>query len=83
MTVFIYTFKQKWIFWTSPHWAHIIDMRSRSSRILRRKGDILDLQNPHRQRREKVAPTHTIRDQVEMFTLRTTIPSHNTRRAMK
>jgi hypothetical protein len=83
VVVCIDTFKQKWSFWTSPHWARLIDTLSRSSRNLSRKGESLDLQTPHSRSREKAAPTHTTRDQVEMVSLRTTSPSHNTRRAMR
>jgi hypothetical protein len=83
MVVCIDTFKQKWSFWTSPHWARLIDTLSRSSRNLSRKGESLDLQTPHSRSREKAAPTHTTRDQVEMISLRTTSPSRNTRREMR
>jgi hypothetical protein len=81
--VCIDTFKQKWSFWTSPHWERLIDTLSRSSKNLSRKGESLDLQTPHSRSREKASPTHTKRDQVEMATLRTTSPSHNTRREMR
>jgi hypothetical protein len=37
----------------------------------------------HSRSREKVAPTHIVRDQVEMVTLRTTNPSRNTRTTMR
>jgi hypothetical protein len=40
-------------------------------------------ENPSQPKQGKVIPTHTARDQVEMATLRTTSPSHNTRKAMK
>jgi hypothetical protein len=69
MVVCIDTFKQKWSFWTSPHWARLIDTLSRSSRNLSRRGESLDLQTPHSQSREKVAPTHTARDREKMATL--------------
>jgi hypothetical protein len=74
MVVCIDTFKQKWIFWTFPHWVWLIDMLSRSSR----RGEILDLQTPHSRSREKAALTHTIRDIENMATLKTTSPSLNT-----
>jgi len=77
------TFKHKWSFYTSSHWVRLIDMLSRLSINLRRKGESLDLQTPHIWSREKAAPTHTTRDQVEMVTLKTILPSHNTRRAMR
>jgi hypothetical protein len=77
------TFKQKWSFWTSHHWVRHIDMLSRSSRNLSRRGESLDLQTPHSQSREKVAPTHKTRDREKMATLRTTSPSCNTRRVMR
>jgi hypothetical protein len=83
VTVCIDTFKHKWSFWTSPHWARLIDTLSRSSINLSRKGEILDLQTPHSRSREKVAPTHTRRAQIEMVTLRTTSPSCDTISAMR
>jgi hypothetical protein len=76
-------FKQKWISWTSPHWAGIIDTLSRSSINLSRNDECLDLQTPHSQNREKATPTHKVRDQVEMVALRKIRPSHNTSRAMR
>jgi hypothetical protein len=39
--------------------------------------------NPSQQRREKMAPTHTTRDQVDMVSLRTNIPRRNTIRSMR
>jgi hypothetical protein len=60
--VFIDTFKQKWSFWTSPDWVWLIDTLSISSRNLSIRGKSLDLKNPHNQRKEKVALTHTTRD---------------------
>jgi hypothetical protein len=83
VVVFIDTFKRKWISWTSPHWARLIDTLSRSSINLRRKVESLDLQTPHSRSREKEAPTHTKRDQFEMAALRKTNPSRNTRREMR
>jgi hypothetical protein len=83
MIVCIDTFKQKWISWTSPHWARLIDMLSRSSINLRRNNESLDLQIPHNRSREKSTPTHKARDQVEMFSLKTICPSLNTRRATR
>jgi hypothetical protein len=83
VVVCIDTFKQKWSSWTLPHWARLIDTLSRSSRNLSRNDESLDLQTPHSRSREKAAPTHTTRDQVEMVTLRTTSPSCNTRREMR
>jgi hypothetical protein len=70
-------------FWTSPHWVRLIDTLSRSSINLSRRGESLDLQTPHSRSREKAAPTHTARDREKMATLRTTSPSHNTRREMR
>jgi hypothetical protein len=58
-------------------------MLSRSSKNLSRRGESLDLQTPHSRSREKVAPTHKTRDRENMATLRTTSPSHNTRRVMR
>jgi hypothetical protein len=58
-------------------------MLSRSSINLRRRGESLDLQTPHSRSREKAAPTHKTRDRENMATLRTTSPSHNTRRVMR
>jgi hypothetical protein len=81
--VCIDTFKQKWSFWTSPHWVWLIGMLSRSSRNLSRRGESLDLQIPHSRSRAKAAPTHMERDKENMSTLRTTSPSRNTRREMK
>jgi hypothetical protein len=81
--IYIDTSKQKWIFWTSPHWVWLTDMMSRSSKNLSRRGESLDLQNPHNRRREKVAPTHTTRDREKMATLRKNSPRCNTRRAMR
>jgi len=52
-------------------------------RNLRRNSESLDLQTPDSRSRAKAAPTHIIRDQVKMDTLKTTIPSHNTRREMR
>jgi hypothetical protein len=40
-------------------------------------------QTPHSRSREKASTTHKARDQVRMVTLRTTNPSHNTRREMR
>jgi hypothetical protein len=81
--VCIDTFKQKWSSWTSPHWARIIDTLSRSSKNLSRNSESLDMQTPHSRSREKDAPTHTARYQLEMATLGTTIPSRSTRRTMR
>jgi hypothetical protein len=83
MTIIIDTFKQKWIFWTSYHWVQLIDMLSISSRNLSRRGKSLDMKNPHSRRKEKADPTHKTRDRENMATLRTTSPSHNTRRVMR
>jgi hypothetical protein len=83
VVVFIYTFKQKWNFWTSPHWERHIDTRSRLSRNLRTKGESLVLQTPYSRSREKEALAHIERYQVEMATLKTTSPSCNTRREMR
>lgn len=83
MTVCIDTFKHKWSSWTSPHWAWLIDTLSRLRKNLSRNDESLDLQTPHNQSREKETPTHTTRDQVNMATLRTIYPSHNTRREMR
>jgi hypothetical protein len=82
-TICTNTFKQKCSFWKSPNWERIIDTLSISRRNLSRKGESLDLQTSHSRSREKSAPTHTKRDQVEMDALRTTSPSHNTIREMK
>jgi len=83
-TVFcIDTFKQKWIFWTSPHWVRLIDTLSRLSINLSRRGESSDLQTPHNRSREKVTPTHTLRDRANIAALRKTSPSRNTRRAMR
>jgi hypothetical protein len=82
-TVCIDTFKQKWSFWTSPHWVQLINVLSRSSINLSIRGESLDLQIPHNRRREKEPPTHTTRYKSKMATLRTTIPSCNRRRAMR
>jgi hypothetical protein len=49
----------------------------------KQKGESLDLQTPNSRSRAKASPTHIARDQVEMVALRTTIPSHNTRRAIR
>jgi hypothetical protein len=81
--VCIDTFKQKWIYWTSPHWAKLIDTLSRSSKNLSRNSESLDLKTPHSRSREKATPTHTSGDQVMMVSLRTIHPSCNTRRAMR
>jgi hypothetical protein len=83
MVVCIYTFKQKWISWISPHWAWLIDTLSRSSRNLRRNGKSLDLPTPHNRSREKETPTHIARDQVDMVSLGKTHPSRNTRRSTR
>jgi hypothetical protein len=77
--VFIDTLKHKWIFYTLPHLVWLIDMLSRSSRNLRRRGESLDMQSPHNRSREKVAPNHIERDKANMATLRTTSPRRNTR----
>jgi hypothetical protein len=81
--VCIDTFRQKWSSWTLPLWARLIDTLSRSRKNLSRNDESLDLQTPHSRSREKVAPIHKARDQVEMATLRTTSPSCDTRRAMR
>jgi hypothetical protein len=81
--VCIDTLKNKWIFWTSHHCVWLIDMLSRSSKNLSRRGKSLDLQTPHSRSRAKVAPTHTTRNREKMATLRKTSPSHNTRRVMR
>jgi hypothetical protein len=77
------TFKQKWIFWTSPHWVRLIDMFSRSSRYLSRRGKSLDLQTPHIRIKAKESLAHIPRDKENMATLRTTSPSRNTTREMR
>jgi hypothetical protein len=77
------TFKQKWSFWTFHHYVWLIDMLSRSSRNLRRRGEILDIQSPHSLSREMETPTHKIRDRENMDTLRTTNPSRNIRTIMR
>jgi hypothetical protein len=58
-------------------------MFSRLRRNLSRRGESLDLQTPHNQRREKAALTHKKRDKDKMATLKTTNPSRNTRRVMR
>jgi hypothetical protein len=63
--------------------AQLIDTLSRSSINLRRKAESLDLQTPHSRNRETKAPTYTTKDQVDMVALKTTSPSHNTRREMR
>jgi hypothetical protein len=77
VVVFIDTFKHKWIFCTSPHWARLIDTLSRLSKKLSRRGERFDLKTPHSRSREKETPIHTVRDRDEMASLRTTITSHN------
>jgi hypothetical protein len=62
MIVCIDTSNNKWSFLTLPHWVQLIDMLSRSSKNLSRRGESLDLQTPHSRSREKVAPTHTTKD---------------------
>jgi hypothetical protein len=47
------------------------------------RGEILDLQTPHSQSREKVAPTRMERDRENVSTLRTTSQSCSRRREMK
>jgi hypothetical protein len=83
MVVFIDTLKEKWSFCTSQHWVRLIDMLSRSSINLSKRGKSLDLQTPHSRSREKEAPTHTKRDREKMVSLRKTILRHNTRRVMR
>jgi hypothetical protein len=58
-------------------------MLSILSRNLSRRGESLDLQTPHSRSREKATPTHIARDREKMATLRTTSPSHNTRREIR
>jgi hypothetical protein len=83
VTVCIDRFKQKWSFWTSPHWVRLIDTLLRLSINLRRRGESSDLQTPHIRSRVEVAPTQKTRDREKMATLRTTSPSHNTTREMR
>jgi hypothetical protein len=66
MGVYIDTFKQKWSFWTSHHWVQLIDMLSRSSINLSRRGESLDLQTPHNRSREKVTPNPKTRERENM-----------------
>jgi hypothetical protein len=80
VTIFIYTFKQKWSSWTSPHWAWLIDTLSISSINLSRNNESFDIQTPHNRSTTKETPNHTTRDQVEMASLRTIYPRRNTRR---
>jgi hypothetical protein len=83
MVIYIDTFRKKWSSWIFPHWAHLIDMLSRSRINLSRNEESLDLQTPHNRSREKVTRTHTEKDQDEMAALKTIHPRCNTRREMK
>jgi hypothetical protein len=50
---------------------------------LSRRGESSDMKTPHSRSRENETLTHTTRYKKNMFTLRTTSPSHNTRRVMR
>jgi hypothetical protein len=83
MVVCIDTSRHKWIFWPSFPWVWPIDMLSKSSRILNKINDSLDLVTPHNRSRERVAPTHKTKGKEKMESLRMTILSRKQRRTME
>jgi hypothetical protein len=53
-----YTYRQKWIFWTSNPWARPIDMPSKSSRSLNKRCGSLGQETPHKRSKERVSLTY-------------------------